>query len=121
MTLGFVRTEPGDDPIIAEAYIAATPTRLFRTWTDPNIVTQWLGRASHFLHWATIDLRAGGAWQFLESRDAERSVGFEGEYLDIEPSERLVFTWSKVIAYATGERESTPSSQAEVIFTAKVG
>ena len=121
MTLGFVRTEPGDDPIIAEAYIAATPTRLFRTWTDPNIVTQWLGRAPHFLHWATIDLRPGGAWQFLESRDAERSVGFEGEYLDIEPSERLVFTWSKVIAYATGERESTPSSQAEVVFTAKVG
>lgn len=92
MTLEFVTAEPGDDPIIVEGYIAAPPARLFRAWTDPNIVTQWFGRAPHFLHSATIDLRPGGAWQFLESRDAERSVGFEGEYLDIEPSERLVFT-----------------------------
>ena len=55
----------------------------------------------------------------MESKDDERSVGFEGEYLDIEPGERLVFTWSKVTAHATGERESTPYSQVEVIFTAK--
>ncbi len=47
------------------------------------------------------------------------SVGFEGIYLAIEPGKRLVFTWSKVIAYATGERESAPDSQVEVTFTAK--
>ena len=119
MTLEFLRTEPGDDPIIVEGYFAATPARVFQAWTDPNIVMKWFGRAPNSLHSATIDLRQGGAWRFLESRDEEKSVGFEGEYLDIEPGKRLVFTWSKVVAHATGERDSTPYSQVEVIFTAK--
>ena len=119
MTLEFVRSEPGDDPIIVESYFAAVPTRVFQAWTDPNIVMQWFGRVPNSLHSATIDLHEGGAWQFLESRDEEKSVGFEGEYLAIEPNERLVFTWSQVIVHASGERESTPYSQVEVIFTPK--
>ena len=39
-----------------------------------------------------LDLRQGGAWQFLESADDVKSIGFEGEYLVIESDERLVFT-----------------------------
>ena len=57
----------------------------------------------------------------MEAQDAEKSIGFEGEYLEIEPGSRLVFTWSKITAYATGERDSTPASQVEVNFTAKGG
>lgn len=117
MRLEFVRSEPGNDPIIVEGYFAATPARVFQAWTDPNIVMKWFGRVPNSLHSATIDLRQGGAWQFLESKDEEKSVGFEGEYLDIEPGERLVFTWSKVIVHASGERESTPHSRVEVILT----
>lgn len=119
MTLEFVRTEPGEDPIVVEGYFAATPARVFQAWTDPNIVMKWFGRAPNSLHSATIDLRQGGAWQFLESSDGEKSVGFEGEYLDIEPGERLLFTWSQVVAHTSGEREATPLSQVEVIFTAQ--
>lgn len=119
MTLEFVRSEPGDDPIIVGSYFAATPVRVFQAWTDPNIVTKWFGRVPNFLHSATIDLRPGGAWQFIESKDEEKSIGFEGAYLTIEPNARLVFTWSQVIIHATGERESTPYSQVEIVFTPK--
>ena len=115
----FVRTEPGSDPIIVECYFAATPKRVFEAWTDPDIVMKWFGRTPNSLHSATIDLRQGGAWRFLESKDDQKSVGFEGKYLDIEPGERIVFTWSRVIARATGEREATPYSQVEVVFSAK--
>ncbi|MDH3738355.1 MAG: SRPBCC domain-containing protein [Alphaproteobacteria bacterium] len=118
MSLEFVRSEPGDDPIIVEGYFAVAPAQVFQAWTDPDIVMKWFGRAPNSLHAATIDLRPGGAWQFLELGDAEKSVGFEGEYLDIEPGERLVFTWSKVIAHASGDRDATPTSQVEVTFTA---
>ena len=115
----FVTTEPGDDPIIVECYFAASPARVFQAWTDPNIVMQWFGRVPNSLHSASIDLRQGGAWQFLESHDAEKSVGFEGEYLAIQPNARLVFTWSQVITHAKGERTSTPYSQVEIIFKPK--
>ena len=119
MTLAFLKTEPGDDPIIVEGYFAGPPARVFEAWTDPNIVMKWFGPAPDSLHSATIDLRPGGAWQFLKSKDEKKSVGFEGEYLVIEPGERLVFTWSAVTAHATGTRESTPHSQVEIIFTAR--
>ncbi len=115
----YLRTELGADPVVVEGYFAATPARVFQAWTDPDIVMKWFGSAPNSLHSATIDLRQGGAWRFLESQDEEKSIGFEGEYLDIEPGERLVFTWSKVIAYVSGERESTPYSQVEVVFSAK--
>ena len=119
MTFEFVRTEPGADPIVVEGHFSATPATVFQAWTDPSVVVKWFGRRPNSLHSATIDLRQGGTWQFLESKNEQKSVGFEGEYLHIEPGSRLVFTWSKVIAYATGERESTPYSRVEVTFSAE--
>lgn len=115
----FVKTEPGADPIVVECYFAAAPATMFRAWTDPDVVVKWFGRAPNSLHSATIDLRPGGAWQFLKSKDENKSVGFEGEYLVIEPGKRLVFSWSQVVAHADGKREATPPSQVEITFTAK--
>ncbi len=113
----FVQSVPGDDPIVVEGYFAASPARVFRAWTDPDIVMKWFGQAPNSLHSATIDLRPGGAWRFLKSDDGGKSVGFEGQYRDIQPGERLVFSWAHVVAHANGEREATPYSQVEVSFT----
>jgi uncharacterized protein YndB with AHSA1/START domain len=95
MTWAFVASQPGDDPIVVECYFAATPAAVFRAWTDAEIVKQWFGRTPNSLHSATIDLKTGGAWQFLEICDATRSVGFEGAYLAIEPDKRLLFNLGK--------------------------
>ena len=119
MTLEFVLSSPGADPILVEGFFQAPPLRVFQAWTDPDIVMKWFGPRPNSLHSATIDLRPGGAWRFLESQDKEKSVGFEGEYLDIDPGKRLVFTWSKVITLASGEREGTPTSQVAIAFSAK--
>ncbi len=112
-----VASEPGDDPIVVAGHFDATPAEVFQAWTDPAIVKQWFGRAPNALHSATIDLREGGAWRFLETSIEQKSVGFEGTYIVIEPNARLVFTWSKVVAYATGERDATPTSQVDVTFS----
>ncbi len=117
--MDFARSEPGADPIVIEGYFAANPARVFRAWTDPNAVMKWFGPTPNSLHSASIDLRKGGAWRFVEAEVGGRSVGFEGEYLHIQTDTRLLFTWSKVIAHANGEREATPPSQVEVIFSAK--
>ncbi|MCZ6859298.1 MAG: SRPBCC domain-containing protein [Alphaproteobacteria bacterium] len=115
----FVKSVPEDDQIVVEGYFAASPAKVFEAWTDPNIVLKWFGRASNSLHSATIDLRPGGAWQFLKSKDDDKSIGFEGQYQDIQPGEKLVFSWAHVITHANGEREATPYSRVEVIFTPK--
>jgi len=115
----FLKSVPGDDPIVVEGYYAASPARVFEAWTDPDIVVKWFGQRPNSLHSASIDLRPGGAWRFLKSKDKDKSIGFEGQYLDILPDEKLVFSWAHVIAHANGEREATPYSRVEVNFTPK--
>ena len=115
----FVKTEPGKDPIIVEGFFAATPAKVFEAWTKPDIVVKWFGHKPNSLHSASIDLRPGGEWQFLLSKDDDKSVGFEGLYQDVLPGEKLVFSWAHVVEHANGEREETPRSRVEVTFTSK--
>ena len=114
-----IKSEPGDDPIVVEGYFAANPAKVFKAWTDPKIVVKWFGMAPNSLFSATIDLRPGGGWSFLKSKDDDKSICFEGLYHDIQPSEKLVFSWSHVIRYANGKCEVTPDSRVEVEFTPK--
>lgn len=110
---------PGDDPIVVEGYFAATPGEVFEAWTDPVAVMKWFGQAPNSLHSASIDLRLGGVWRFVKSRDDDKSISFEGQYQDIQPGEKLVFSWAHVVAHADGKREATPYSRVEVVFTPK--
>lgn len=116
--MNFVTSAPGDDPLIVEGFFAAPPAKVFKAWTDPAIVVKWFHRPNS-LHSASIDLRPGGAWRFELSRDAEKSVGFEGRYEEIRPDERLVFSWAHVVVHADGTRDETPTSRIEVTFAPK--
>lgn len=112
----FMKSPPGDDPIVVEGYFAAPPAKVFAAWTDPDIVVQWFGQAPYSLMAATIDLRPGGAWQFLMSSDEAQSTSFEGAYLEIQAAERLVFSWSHVVDRGEHGRDATAESRVEVDF-----
>ena len=111
MTFEFVKTTAGADPIVVEAYLEATPATVFEAFTDPDIVLRWFGPQPNSLKAATIDLRIGGAWCFVESTENGQTIGFEGEYVCIEPAVRLVFTWSKFSTDSKGERVRTHPSK----------
>lgn len=109
-------TASGVDPVFVEATFPAAPARVFRAWTVPAEVKKWFGSNPGALESAVINLRPGGRWCFTESTSAAGSVGFEGEYLQIEGGTKLVFTWSKFTEDPSGHREGTPSSRVEVQF-----
>ena len=111
--------ENGRTPIVVDCYVPAVPDLVFEAWTDPDIVMKWFGHAPNSLHSAVVDLRPGGTWRFLVSQDRAKSVGFEGEYIDVRPGERLVFTWSRVIDHADGTHEAMLHAEIEVHFTAR--
>ncbi len=121
MNFGHDGADIDNEPVVVECYFAASPAKVFAAWTDPKRIVKWFGPAPNSLLSATIDLRPGGTWRFLTSQDAAKSVGYEGEYLDVRPGERLVFTWSRVVTHANGERESTLHAEIEVNFAAKGG
>jgi uncharacterized protein YndB with AHSA1/START domain len=73
----------------------APAQRVFDAWTSPEVLRRWW-HAEY--DWETtlaeVDLRVGGAVRVV-MRDPEKDVeyGGGGQYLEIDPPRRLVFTW----------------------------
>ncbi len=66
-----------------EVRIAAGPATVFEFFTDPDKMIQWKGRK------AELDPRPGGIYR-VDIND--RAVA-RGEYVEIDPPRRVVFTW----------------------------
>lgn len=71
------------DAVEVEVRIAASPETVFDFFTEPGLMTQWMGRA------AELDPRPGGGFLCDINDEAVAS----GEYVAVEPPRRLVFTW----------------------------
>jgi uncharacterized protein YndB with AHSA1/START domain len=70
------------------------PRRLvFEAMTKPEHVKQWWGRLGegYSVPVCEIDFRPGGAWRFV-NRHPKGEAAFRGEYREIEPPSRVVFT-----------------------------
>ena len=116
MSLEFLKTPLGDDPIIAEALFAASPERLYRAWTDPDDIPHWFGRAPHSVGKASIDLRVNGTWRFDFEAEEGAVNAVYGTYLSIEPNRRLIFSWRHEMTGDDGRLETTPASTVTVTF-----
>jgi uncharacterized protein YndB with AHSA1/START domain len=72
--------------------LPATPEEVFAAWTDPASLTEWMCPAPQTVAAVTLDLRIGGKFQ-LVMRGANGDNVHIGEYREISPPKRLVFTW----------------------------
>jgi uncharacterized protein YndB with AHSA1/START domain len=71
------------EPLRHEVRIAAPPDVVFPYFTDPRRMVDWFGVA------ALLDPRPGGALRI----EANRRDVVLGEYVEVEPPHRVVFTW----------------------------
>ena len=79
-------------PIVVERLIPAPPEVVFAAWRDPVSLRVWMCPAPDMTHaTAKVDFRVGGRFRIVMhgARDYEHA----GEYLEIDPPRRLVFTW----------------------------
>jgi uncharacterized protein YndB with AHSA1/START domain len=71
--------------------------RVWREWTDPASFADWYGgpQCDVPLSSVSMDVRPGGAWKLtMYAPPNRRRIDWKGEYRDVEPPERLVFTVS---------------------------
>ena len=73
--------------------ISAEPEVLFDAWTDPQKLTQWWGPAGVTCPAASVDLCVGGAYSITNRLPDGRQIIISGEYLAVERSRLLAFTW----------------------------
>jgi uncharacterized protein YndB with AHSA1/START domain len=64
-------------------HIAARPETVWEYWTDPQLVCDWWGAA------AELDARPGGTYRV----EMEQGSVMRGEYLELVPYERIVFSF----------------------------
>jgi len=70
----------------------ARPDRVFNAWLDPGLAGRWLfATASRPMALVEIDARAEGPFCFVDRRDGA-ITRYTGEYIEIVPHQRLVFT-----------------------------
>jgi len=57
--------EPGSHAVIVEREVAAPRAMIFRCYTEPELLAQWLGPRKYELHVEELDVRNGGIWRYV--------------------------------------------------------
>ena len=87
------QTETTVDPDVPLVRITrefdASPAKVFRAHTDPELVAQWLGPRRHEMRMDQYDCRTGGSYRYLMTRNGNE-FGFHGSCHEVRPSELIV-------------------------------
>ena len=87
-----VVTLQGDTDILMTREFNAPKHLVYKAWTTPDLVKRWWSARRGVVTTADVDLRVGGKWRWVMMTDRGFEVAFHGEYREIVPNERLVFT-----------------------------
>lgn len=90
-----------DTTLTITRQLPASPEDVFDAWTTPEIVSKWLCPFDTKVVRADLDVRVGGKYH-LDMQGEEKLHKHEGEYVEIDRPNRLVFTW-----ISAGTRQET--------------
>ena len=90
----FTVTTPSDREIRMTRLFDAPRALVFEAMTRPEHIRQWWGNLGegYSVPVCEVDLRVGGKWRFVNRMPNGESAAFYGEYREINPPERVVFT-----------------------------
>ncbi len=72
----------------------APPERVFRAWTEKELVERWLGPRDIAMTIQEWDARTGGSYRYQASREGEVLASFYGSFHEVRTNERLVQTFT---------------------------
>jgi uncharacterized protein YndB with AHSA1/START domain len=78
--------------LVLTRLIDAPRDKLYRAWTDPALLTQWFAPKPWSTPRAETDLRIGGSSTIVMADENGTEYPNTGQYLEIVPNEKLVFT-----------------------------
>jgi uncharacterized protein YndB with AHSA1/START domain len=90
-----IAADPAVPTIVITREFDAPPDRVFRAYTDPELVVQWLGPRRLTMKIEEYDARTHGAYRYLHVDTDGTAYGFHGTFHEVRPGERIVqtFTW----------------------------
>ncbi len=104
MTATPATTSPSDRELVLTRVIDAPRAKVFKAWTDPELIKQWFAPRPYTTPVAELDVRPGGA-NLVVMRDPEgKDHPNRGVYLEVVENERLVFTDAYTRAWEPSEK-----------------
>jgi uncharacterized protein YndB with AHSA1/START domain len=79
-----------------ERTISASPHRVYRAWLDPELLLTWLAPGSTGVSRVEVDERVGGHFRIWHANEGQDVGGFECQFVELVPDERIVLQWSFV-------------------------
>ena len=78
--------------LVLDRLLDAPRDKVFRCWTDPELIKQWFAPKPYTTPTAQIDLRVGGSNMIVMKSPEGQEMPNAGTYLEIVPNEKIVFT-----------------------------
>lgn len=78
--------------LTVSSVVKAPRHRVYAAWTTPDILRQWFAPGDRKPEPAALDVRAGGKYRII-MRGTDDAPTAIGEYVEVVPDEKLVFTW----------------------------
>lgn len=89
-----IAAEPGQPTIVITREFEAPPEQVFRAYTEPDLVAQWLGPRGMTMRIAEFDARTGGSYRYVHADGEGNEYGFRGVFHEVRPTERIVQTFA---------------------------
>ena len=89
----FAITLPSDREVVMTRVFDAPRSLLFEAHTKPEHLARWWGPRTHEMVVCDMDFRPGGAYRFVLRKSNGKEYGFRGEFREIVPPERIVWTF----------------------------
>jgi uncharacterized protein YndB with AHSA1/START domain len=83
------------DAVVVERIFDALVDVIWQMWTEPEHFKQWYGPNGAAVPVAEMDIRPGGKHRFcmeMQTAGGSRRMWSIGEYVEVVPNERLVYT-----------------------------
>ncbi len=82
-----------DREFVLEHTFKAPAAKIFAAYTDPKLITQWWAPPGGSMTVETMQVKPGGRWRFLQKTANGAQMAFSGEYREVTPVTRLVYTF----------------------------
>ena len=103
-----VVTLPTETQILITREFDAPRHLVYKAWTTPEMIQRWWPANRGKATVTEVDLRVGGRWRWAMVTDDGFEVAFHGEYRELIPDQRIV--WTEVY-------EGFPEADAEALNT----
>jgi uncharacterized protein YndB with AHSA1/START domain len=113
-------TPQGEREVRIERVFNAPRSKVWRAFTQPELVAQWWGRGNKLVI-ERMEVERGGHWRFVEHSD-NGEHGFEGRYREVRPEDVIehTFEWDGMPGHVCVERaefEDLGDGRTRVIST----